>query len=163
NLLRSMSRLEEAEVAFADALALQKQLAAEFPARPEFRQELASSQNNLGIFLRTTGRLKAAEAAYTDAVALRKQLAAAVATRPAPLIRPAVATRPDDPAHPPPLRGPAGGGGGGLRRRGRLAEAAGGRLPRPTRVPPGPGPNSQPPGARAPDCGSADGRRGAPC
>ena len=68
---RDTGRLKEAEAAYADALALQKQLAADFPTRPEFRQELARSHNNLGILLHDTGRLKEAEAAYADALALR--------------------------------------------------------------------------------------------
>ena len=41
-------RLKEAEAAYDQALALQKQLVADFPTRPEFRQELARSHNNLG-------------------------------------------------------------------------------------------------------------------
>ena len=75
-LLHATGRLKEAEAAYADALALRKQLAADFPTRPEFRQELAASHNNLGILLKDTGRLKEAEAAYADALALQKQLAA---------------------------------------------------------------------------------------
>jgi tetratricopeptide (TPR) repeat protein len=51
-------------------------LAADFPARPEFRWELARSHNNLGLLLQNTGRLKEAEAAYRDALGLQKQLAA---------------------------------------------------------------------------------------
>jgi hypothetical protein len=54
----------------------QKQLAADFPTRPEFRQELAMSYNNLGALLERTGRFKEAEVAYQDALALQKQLAA---------------------------------------------------------------------------------------
>ncbi|HMP04559.1 MAG TPA: tetratricopeptide repeat protein, partial [Gemmatales bacterium] len=66
----------------ADALALQKQLAADFPTRPGFRQELASSHTNLGNLFKNTGRLREAEAAYADALALQKQLAADFPTRP---------------------------------------------------------------------------------
>jgi tetratricopeptide (TPR) repeat protein len=77
-----LGELQEAEAAYRDALALQKQLAADFPNRPEFRQELATSHNNLGNLLRATGRLQEAEAAYRDALALQKQLAADFPTRP---------------------------------------------------------------------------------
>src|SRR5262249_37860683 len=66
----------------AEALALRKQLAAEFPARPEFRHELAGSHYYLGVLLSATGRPKEAEAAYTDALALEKQLAAEFPNRP---------------------------------------------------------------------------------
>ena len=51
-------------------------MAADFPTRPDFRQELASSHNNLGILFKDTGRLKEAEAAYAEALVLQKQLAA---------------------------------------------------------------------------------------
>jgi tetratricopeptide (TPR) repeat protein len=75
-LLYNTGRLKEAEAAYQDALAVFKQLAADFPTRPEFRQELARNQNNLGNLLYNTGRLKEAEAAYQDALAVFKQLAA---------------------------------------------------------------------------------------
>jgi tetratricopeptide (TPR) repeat protein len=81
-LLSSTGRLAEAERAYRDALALQKQLAAEFPARPDFRLELARSHNNLGLLLSSTGRLKEAETAYREALALWKQLAADYPTHP---------------------------------------------------------------------------------
>ena len=74
--------LKEAEAAFRDALALQKQLVAEFPIRPDFRQQLARTYGNLGVLLRETGRLKEAEAAYRDALAIQKQLVADFPTRP---------------------------------------------------------------------------------
>ena len=74
--------LKEAEAAFRDALALQKQLAADFPTRPDFRQVLARTYGNLGNLLRDTGRLAEAEAAYRDALAIQKQLVAEFPTRP---------------------------------------------------------------------------------
>jgi serine/threonine protein kinase/Flp pilus assembly protein TadD len=74
--------LPEAEAAYRDALALQKQLADEFPTRSDYRQELATSHNNLGVLLCTTGRLAEAEAAWRDALALQKQLADEFPTRP---------------------------------------------------------------------------------
>ncbi|MBI1915941.1 MAG: serine/threonine protein kinase [Planctomycetes bacterium] len=76
NLLRNMGRLNEAEATYAYALAIQKQLAADFPDRPEFRHELAGSHCDLGKMLRDTGRLQKAEAAHADALAILKQLAA---------------------------------------------------------------------------------------
>jgi tetratricopeptide (TPR) repeat protein len=77
-----LGELQQAEAAYGEALALRKQLAADFPSRPEFRQELARSHNNLGNLLSATGRLKEAEAAYGEALALRKQLAADFPSRP---------------------------------------------------------------------------------
>jgi tetratricopeptide (TPR) repeat protein len=71
-----MGRLAEAEAAYRDALALRQQLADDFPARPDFRQDLARSHNSLGNLLRATGRPARAEAAYRAALALQKQLVA---------------------------------------------------------------------------------------
>ena len=77
-----LSELREAEAAYAPALALQKQLVAEFPARPEFRRALAATHNNMGNLLNITGRAAEAEAAYADALTLLKQLAADFPGRP---------------------------------------------------------------------------------
>ena len=74
--------LKEAEAAFRDALALQKQLAAEFPTRPDFRQELALCYNNLGNLLSDTGRLAEAEVAYRETLKLQQQLVTDFPTRP---------------------------------------------------------------------------------
>ena len=74
--------LKEAEAAYRDALDIQKQLAADFPTRPDFRQQLARTYGNLGNLLRDTGRLAEAEAAYRDALAIQKQLVAEFPTRP---------------------------------------------------------------------------------
>ncbi len=74
--------LKEAEAAYTAALDIHKQLADEFPTRPEFRQALARSHNNLGVLLADTGRLKEAEAAYTAARDIQKQLADEFPTRP---------------------------------------------------------------------------------
>jgi tetratricopeptide (TPR) repeat protein len=58
------------------------QLAAEFPTRPDYRQELATSHNNLGLLLRATGRPQEAEAAFRQALKLYEQLATDFPTRP---------------------------------------------------------------------------------
>jgi eukaryotic-like serine/threonine-protein kinase len=75
---RMRSRLGEftdAASAYSAALALRKQLVADAPARPEFRQQLADSHNNLGLLLHGMGRLKEAELAQNNALVVRKQLA----------------------------------------------------------------------------------------
>jgi serine/threonine protein kinase/tetratricopeptide (TPR) repeat protein len=77
-----LGELKEAETAYADALAIQKQLVADFPARPEFRHELASTHNKLGILLRNTGRPQEAETAFAEALAIQKGLAADFPARP---------------------------------------------------------------------------------
>ena len=71
NIWYRLGDLAQAEAAYREALEIRKQLAVDFPTRPEFRQEQALSQNNLGLLLRDTGRLKEAEAAYREAVEIR--------------------------------------------------------------------------------------------
>jgi eukaryotic-like serine/threonine-protein kinase len=77
-----LGELKQAETAYADALALEKQLAADFPTRPEFRKQLGRCHSNLGLLFSETGRLIEAEAAYGEAVAIQKQLAADFPTQP---------------------------------------------------------------------------------
>jgi serine/threonine protein kinase len=77
-----LGRSQDSENAYRRAATLLGQLAADFPARPEFRLELALSHNNLGILLRENGRLREAESAYADALSVCKQLAADFPARP---------------------------------------------------------------------------------
>jgi len=62
---QSLGELQKAEENYLAALALRKQLAADFPNRTEFRQNLAHSHNNLGTLMYATGRLTEAEQSYT--------------------------------------------------------------------------------------------------
>src|SRR5262245_13790096 len=71
-----LGEIKEAEADLDVALSIQKQLASDFPSRPEFRQALATGHNNRGTLLYATGRLKKAEADFDAALAIRKQLAA---------------------------------------------------------------------------------------
>src|SRR5262249_36434875 len=64
------------------AVSLLKQLLADLPSRPEFRQDLATSHNNRGNLLRDAGRLPEAEGDYDLALSLRKQLAAEFPNQP---------------------------------------------------------------------------------
>jgi serine/threonine protein kinase len=77
-----LGELKKAEGAYRDGVALQKQLAADFPTRPEYRFHLALSYTNLGALLSDTGRPKEAEVAYRDGLALRKKLTADFPSRP---------------------------------------------------------------------------------
>jgi serine/threonine-protein kinase len=74
-VLQETGRSKQAEPVYRDALAIQKQLAADFPNRPDFRSELAKSHNNLAIVLGETGRPQEAETAFRDAIAIDKELA----------------------------------------------------------------------------------------
>jgi tetratricopeptide (TPR) repeat protein len=77
-----LGELKEAEAAFDAGLGIQRQLAADFPSRPEFRQDLAKGHNDQGVLLRAAGRLKEAEAAFDAGLGIRKQLAADFPSRP---------------------------------------------------------------------------------
>jgi serine/threonine protein kinase len=77
-----LGRDKDSENAYRRAVSLFQQLAADFPTRPEFRQELALSHNTLGTLLRVTGRLTEAESAYIEGLAILKQLAADFPNRP---------------------------------------------------------------------------------
>jgi tetratricopeptide (TPR) repeat protein len=82
-LLDDTSRAQEAEAAYRDALAIQKQLAADFPTAPQYRQGLALSLNTLaGLLKGPLGRPKEGETAHRDALAIQKQLAADFPTVP---------------------------------------------------------------------------------
>src|SRR5262245_9169201 len=73
---------KEAEQGYDQAGVIYRQLAADFPAKLQFRQNLATSHNNRGILLTNTGRLREAEQEYDQALSLRKQLAAEFPSHP---------------------------------------------------------------------------------
>lgn len=75
-LLASMNRLEDAEAAYRDAVAVRKQFVAEFPNAPAQPGQLASSYMTLGNFLQRycSNRLPEAESTYRDAVKILEQL-----------------------------------------------------------------------------------------
>jgi tetratricopeptide (TPR) repeat protein len=77
-----LGELKEAEQDYDQALFILKQLAADFPSRPEFREYLAGCHNNRGALLSDTGRLKEAEQDYDQALGILKQLAADFPSRP---------------------------------------------------------------------------------
>jgi tetratricopeptide (TPR) repeat protein len=77
-----LGEFKEAEQVYDQALSILKPLAAEFPARPEFRRELAQTRNNRGNLLIKTGRLKEAEQDYDQALRILKQLVADFPARP---------------------------------------------------------------------------------
>jgi tetratricopeptide (TPR) repeat protein len=77
-----MGRLKDAEQDHDQAVRIQKQLAADFPSRPEFLQGLARAHGSRGNLLRDTGRPQEAEKDYDQALSLFKQLAADFPFRP---------------------------------------------------------------------------------
>src|SRR5262249_61434171 len=76
SLLGDMGRLKEAEADFDQALSIHKQLAADFPTRPDFRRMLASSHGNRGTLLRIMGRFQEAEKDHGQALTIYTPLAA---------------------------------------------------------------------------------------
>jgi serine/threonine protein kinase/Tfp pilus assembly protein PilF len=67
---------QDARSAYERAIALQKQLAADFPTVPGYRDSLGDSHNSLGVLLADLGKPAEAEAEFRQALVLRKQLAA---------------------------------------------------------------------------------------
>jgi serine/threonine protein kinase/Flp pilus assembly protein TadD len=66
---------QDAQLAFERAIALLKQLAADFPDWPNYRHRLAGSYHDLGTLLEDLGKWAEAEAEYRQALALSQQLA----------------------------------------------------------------------------------------
>jgi tetratricopeptide (TPR) repeat protein/tRNA A-37 threonylcarbamoyl transferase component Bud32 len=74
-LLRmSTGRVQDAETAYRGASKIQTNLVSQYPAEPAYRQELARTQNNLGILLQDTNRPEEADAAYEQATTLLQGL-----------------------------------------------------------------------------------------
>jgi tetratricopeptide (TPR) repeat protein len=74
-VLADLGKRAEAEAAYRQALAIQDKLAGEYPAVPQYRQELATSHNNLGILHARLGKRAEAEEAYRKALAIHEKLA----------------------------------------------------------------------------------------
>jgi len=77
-----LGRSQDSENAYRRSAAIGRKLVADFPARPEFRHQLAGSLNNLGSLLHRLDNLREAESAKVEAVAVYRQLAAEFSDRP---------------------------------------------------------------------------------
>jgi serine/threonine protein kinase len=82
NMRYRLGELQEAEKDYDQALSIYKQLAADFPSRPEFCQHLAASHNNRGLVRLDTGQLNGAEEDWSEALSILEQLAVDYPTRP---------------------------------------------------------------------------------
>jgi hypothetical protein len=74
NIRRQLGQLPEAEAAYRTSQKRYAGLAADFPAVPAYRRQLATSHNNLGILLQTTGRGQKAEGEFRQTLDLQQQL-----------------------------------------------------------------------------------------
>jgi tetratricopeptide (TPR) repeat protein len=74
--LKGLGQGPEAERHYRQDLALREKLAADAPAVPDYRQDLAASHHNLGVLLAGLGKRPEAEAQYLGALALYEKLAA---------------------------------------------------------------------------------------
>ena len=63
----------EAKASYRQALEIRKKLAADFPRVPAYRQDKASSDNNLGVLLDAMRECAEAEAAYRRAAAVKER------------------------------------------------------------------------------------------
>jgi serine/threonine protein kinase/tetratricopeptide (TPR) repeat protein len=75
-LRANLGQKDEAGAGFQEAIAAYGQLAADFPAVPQYRHELATSHNSLGVLLADLGKRAEAEAAHRQALAIQDRLAA---------------------------------------------------------------------------------------
>lgn len=74
SIQRATGHIQEDESTYRKVLQLKQELAADFPTVPQYRQELATSHNNLGLLLVKLGKQAKAEAAYRDALKVQAQL-----------------------------------------------------------------------------------------
>jgi serine/threonine protein kinase/tetratricopeptide (TPR) repeat protein len=77
-----LGELQEAEKDYDEAVSIWKQLVADCPTRPEFRQDLAISHNNRGVLIKDTRGLQEAEKDFDQALNIEKKLAADFTDRP---------------------------------------------------------------------------------
>jgi serine/threonine protein kinase/tetratricopeptide (TPR) repeat protein len=75
-LWQKLRRLDEARPEYEQGLAIQEKLAAEFPAEPAYRQNLALSHTNLGALLADLGKRAEAEEQYRKGLVIQGTLAA---------------------------------------------------------------------------------------
>ncbi len=73
-MLGQSGKPAEALESFRRALAIQQKLAEDYPAIPDFRNNLASSHTDLADTLRILGRFAEARENYDQAIALREKL-----------------------------------------------------------------------------------------
>jgi serine/threonine-protein kinase len=76
NIRWRLGQVREAEGAYRTGLDLSARLAADFPAVPGYRQEIARGHHSLGLLLSNTGRAEEAEREFREALAVRQRLAA---------------------------------------------------------------------------------------
>ncbi len=79
---RARGRLEEAERAYAESLAVRRVLRQRLGDTPEVLRDLSVSLNKVGDAARARGRLEEAERAYAESPAVRRLCASGWATRP---------------------------------------------------------------------------------
>jgi tetratricopeptide (TPR) repeat protein len=77
-----LGELDEAEQDYDQAVGMYEQLAAEFPSRYEFRQDLANTRNNRGHLLLALGRPEEARQDYDQAVDTYARLVDELPSRP---------------------------------------------------------------------------------
>ena len=74
-LWQKLGRQEDARREYEQALGLREKLAADFPAVPVYRRDLAMGHNNLGLLLADLGKQSEAEEQYRKALAIFESLA----------------------------------------------------------------------------------------
>jgi tetratricopeptide (TPR) repeat protein len=83
-VLQDLGKWDPAETEYRKSIDLQQQLAAAFPAVPEYRHSLAGSHTNLANLLQVRGKLTQADTEYRAAIDLHQKLVAQFPADPDP-------------------------------------------------------------------------------
>ena len=73
-MLHKAKKLEDAAAEHRRAIEMAEALAADFPAVLDYRQEVPTCHNNLGVVLADLGKLSEAEAEYRTALRYNERL-----------------------------------------------------------------------------------------
>ena len=76
DVLQVQGKLEEAQVAFGEYLAISRRLAAQDPSNAGWQRDLAGAHSRMGDVLQAQGKLAEAQAAYGENLAISRRLAA---------------------------------------------------------------------------------------
>jgi tetratricopeptide (TPR) repeat protein len=82
HLWQMLGRREEARTEYETARDLSRELAAAFPAVPQYKQQLGRTHHNLGVLLAELGQYREAQTEYETARDLQQQLTAAFPDEP---------------------------------------------------------------------------------
>src|SRR5258707_11412988 len=75
DVLKAQGKLEAAQAAFGEYLAISRRLAEQDPSNAGWQRDLALAHSKVGDVLKTQGKLEAAQAAFGEDLAISRRLA----------------------------------------------------------------------------------------